>query len=52
MSTRISASPDKRADQRVALPLREQVAGVDQQRARADRRVPPHLGLLEAVAGL
>src|SRR5204862_3523422 len=41
----------KCADERVALPLRKQVAGIDEQRARADRRVPPDLGGLETVAG-
>src|SRR4029079_4252657 len=41
----------QRADQRVALPFGEQVAAIDQQRARAHRRVPPHLRRLEAVAG-
>src|SRR6185369_16349305 len=37
--------------QRIALPLREQITRIDDQRAWADRRVPPDLGRLKAVAG-
>ncbi len=40
----------QRAEQSVALPLREKFARIDDQSRRADRRVPPDLGRLITVA--